>query len=118
RIRRLPHFPKLGGSDIADPMMRRVDPSLPFYPIKATASMLELAEQVRRRLPMVTQPLFVAHGRHDHAIPFAAAQELVRGVATPAVQFLPLERSYHVITLDLERERLADELGAFLEKRI
>ena len=38
RFNPVPNVPKVGGSDIADAVMRRLDPSMPAYPIKAFVS--------------------------------------------------------------------------------
>jgi carboxylesterase len=109
-------MPKPLGSDIADPAMRRRNPtrSMPFATL---ASLVDCMEHVRPRLGEVACPALVAHGRKDHTIPFACADELAARLAG-TVERMTLERSFHVLTLDLEREALFARIGDFFERHL
>jgi carboxylesterase len=114
-----PHIPKLGGeSDIADPAGRYENPTMPAMPVRALASLLDLQKVVRGELAEVRQPMFLAHARHDHTAPYACAAAILKKVGSRDVRALALERSYHVITLDLERADVARGVGDFLEERL
>lgn len=114
----LPPVPKIGGADVRDADMQKLNPSLNAFPVHALASLVELAADVRAEVPRVTTPLFVAHADHDHVAPPACARELVERVGTTDVRFLTLPRSFHIITIDVERELLADALGGFLSEKM
>jgi carboxylesterase len=116
RLLRHATIPKLFGSDIADRAMRRANPSRGM-PIGALASLLDCMEHVRARLGEIDRPALVVHARMDHTIPFAAADELAARLAGP-VERLTLERSHHVISLDVERAPLAAHLGGFFERQL
>lgn len=117
--RRLALVPKLGGgSDVRDPDMRRKNPALKVFPVHALGSLLDFTRVVRAEVAGVTVPTFVAHGRHDHTAPPACAAELVRRLGARDVKSVMLERSYHVVTIDVERDLLAEELGRFLAERM
>jgi carboxylesterase len=114
-----PHVPKLGGeSDIFDAATRYENPTMPAMPVRALRSLLDLQRQVRADLPGVTQPLFVAHARQDHTAPYACAAGILKHIGSRDVRALSLERSYHVITLDVERAEVARGVGDFLEERL
>lgn len=105
---RLARIPKLSGSDIADTVMRRDNPSAAAMPMSSLLSLLDLMEHLRPHLEEVRAPALLAHSRRDHTAPFASMEAIARGLeagGTPVKQ-LVLERSFHVITLDLEREVL------------
>lgn len=106
--------PKWGGSDIADPELRRRNPATRGMPLPALLSLLEVMETVRHHLGDVMQPAFVAHGRQDHTAPFACLEALARCLGSAEIEQLVLERSYHCITIDVEREALFERLEVFL----
>jgi carboxylesterase len=110
--------PKWGGSDIADPELRGRNPATRGMPLPALLSLLEVMETVRQHLGDVAQPAFVAHGRKDHTAPFACMEVLVRCLGSAEVEQLVLERSYHCITIDVEREALFQRLTAFLGRHL
>lgn len=110
--------PKWGGSDIADPELRRRNPATRGMPLPALFSLLEVMDTVRRHLGDVAQPAFVAHARQDHTAPFACMEVLVRCLGSKEIEQLVLERSYHCITIDMERELLFARLEAFLGRHL
>ena len=114
-----PHIPKMGGeSDIADPAGRYENPTMPAMPVRALRSLLDLQKVVRAELAQVQQPMFLAHARHDHTAPYACAAGILERIGSRDVRALALERSYHVITLDVERADVARGVGDFLEERL
>jgi carboxylesterase len=117
--RALPPLPKMGGeSDVRDAGLRAANPPMPAMPVRALASQLELQRVVRRDLAGVRVPAFVAHARKDHTAPFACAAHIMARLGSREVRGLTLEHSYHVITIDVERERLARAVGDFLDEYV
>jgi carboxylesterase len=117
---RLPHVPKVAGqSDIRDAAMRAENPTMPGIPVRALASLLELMAVVRGELGGVRVPAFVAHARQDHTAPFACAAWIQAHLTgAPEVRGMTLDRSYHVITIDEEREVLARAVGEFFDEKL
>jgi carboxylesterase len=102
-------LPKLAGSDILDRELRRLNgiaQGRAWMPLPALASLVDLGAHVRAHLHEVRLPILLAHSRNDHTVPFACMEAVAAAVGTPRrdVRRLILERSYHVITLDVERE--------------
>ena len=112
---RLPALPKLGfGPDVRDREMRRQNPELGAVPLAAVVSLAEL----RAEGPAVTTPVVIAHGRRDHTAAPACARELAARLGSRDRVLRWLERSFHIITIDVEREELAADLGRFLAERM
>ena len=108
RVRELA-LPKLAGSDIADPEMRRrngLAQGKAGMPLPALHSLVEFGDYLKTRLGEVKAPALVGHARHDHTIPFSCMDHIVRSLGSREVTQLVLERSFHVVTLDLEREQV------------
>ncbi|MSP62155.1 MAG: alpha/beta fold hydrolase [Myxococcales bacterium] len=117
RILRDGNLPKIGGSDIVDPVMRKKNPTGRGFPVRAIASLLDCMEHVAAHLGEVDRPALLAHARGDHTAPFEC-MEAIAGRLRGPVERLILERSAHVITLDVEREELFWRVGDFLERHL
>jgi carboxylesterase len=114
--RRWAVIPKVNGPDIADPVARAASPSYPALPLPAVIELLRLQATVRRELGRVTQPALLLHGRHDHSAPLANLDLLRRGLGSRQVEVRVLERSWHVVTLDYDRDEVARLAGDFLDR--
>jgi carboxylesterase len=112
--RRLPWMqrlalPKFAGPDICDPEMRAANAvaqgraAMPFLPV---LSLADLQAHLRTRLHEVKAPTLLMHARRDHTAPFACMEALQREL--PDARAIALERSFHVITLDVERQMVFD----------
>jgi carboxylesterase len=104
-----------GGSDIHDAAARRIHPSNRLMPLRAALNLIELSDQVRARLPELVQPTLVIHSRRDHRCPFGKnAEFLMNHLGCADKRLVGLEESFHVITVDSERERVAQETLDFI----
>jgi carboxylesterase len=113
--RRYAIIPKRGdGPDIADPVVRQASNSYRSMPLAAIVELLELQRVIRADLARVTQPVLLLHGRHDHSVPLANLDYLRRRIRSTWIETGVLERSWHVITLDYDRDEVARLAGDFL----
>ncbi|MEO6776816.1 MAG: alpha/beta fold hydrolase [Kofleriaceae bacterium] len=110
----LTQIPKVYGSDVRDRQVRHDNPSYRAIPIKALAQLAAFMKVTAAALDRITQPVLVVHGKHDHTAPVACAAEIAR--RTHARRTKLLERSYHLIAVDVERDIVAEEVRAFLRQ--
>jgi len=113
---RLAMLQKPNGPDVADAAMRAASRSYRMTPLAGVTELLRLQEVVRRELSRVTQPALLLHGRHDHSVPLANLELLQRGLGSPWIETGVLERSWHVITMDVERDEVGRRAADFLER--
>ncbi|MEZ2416899.1 alpha/beta hydrolase [Luteibacter sp. RCC_6_2] len=85
---------------------------LPGNPWHALAEMVKLSREVRRRLPDVVAPCFIAHAADDDVASVANADLVARRVRGP-IEMLLLADSYHMITIDRERRTLIERTADF-----
>jgi carboxylesterase len=102
-----------GPRDVADPQARAESPSYPELPLPALHQLLTLQKHTRRVLSQVRQPALIIHSRQDHTCPPSNAAILQRGLGGP-VRAVLLEDSFHVISIDVDKERVAAEVAAFV----
>jgi len=114
--RRWATIPKAGGPDIADPAVRAASRSYAAMPLAALLELLRLQAVVRAEIGRVTQPALLLHGRHDHSVPLANLELLRRKLGSKAIETHVLERSWHIVTLDYDRDEVARLVGDFLER--
>lgn len=105
------------GSDIHDTAARRVHPSCRLMPMSAPLKLLDLSLVVRPMLSQITQPALVIHSKRDHTCPLRKNVDFVmKRLASPEKRAVELEESFHVITVDSEKERVASEVVEFVER--
>jgi carboxylesterase len=103
------------GSDIHDAAARSVHPSARLMPLSAVFELLKLSAAVRPRLGRVTQPTLIIHSRRDHTCPIRRNVDFVMSHLGGAdKRAVILEESFHVITVDSEKERVASEVIDFV----
>ncbi len=90
-------------NDVSEPDAREV--AYPQWPIEPMLSLFEAQDELVDRLARVTCPTLIVTSGHDHVVPPVSSDLLAAGVAGP-VERLLLERSFHLATLDVERDTL------------
>ncbi|SDZ35065.1 carboxylesterase [Evansella caseinilytica] len=85
-------------------------------PMKTLKALQRLIEDVRNHVDMIYTPTFVAQARHDAMINPDSANIIYGQVEAELKEIKWYEESGHVITLDKERDKLHEDVYAFLEK--
>jgi carboxylesterase len=102
-------LPKLAGSDIRDPELRRrngIAQGRAGMPVRALLSLVELGAYLRDKLGDVHTPTLLVHSERDHTVPFVCMDAIAHRLGTHDYAKLVLHESFHVVTLDIERERV------------
>jgi carboxylesterase len=87
------------GSDIADPDSHEL--AYPEVPVRALVSLVQATSELD--LKAITSPVLILNSPQDHVVPPSASQIIASGVSGP-VERVSLERSFHVATLDYDRD--------------
>jgi carboxylesterase len=101
------------GSDIADPDSSET--AYPGSPLRPLLSLVEAVEALQADLPRIACPVLVMTSPQDHVVPPANSDHLAALVAGP-VERVTLERSYHVATLDYDKDLVGERAVAFVRK--
>ena len=102
------------GSDIAMPGVG--EQSYPRTPVKATASMMSMWTDVRACLDLVTCPLLLFRSATDHVVPAASSRTILGHISSDEATEHVLTRSYHVATMDYDKQTIFDESLNFFAK--
>jgi carboxylesterase len=96
------------GSDVA--MQTAAEPAYDATPLEPMLSMFEGVDEVASRLGEVRCPVLLFSSRVDHVVPPESGDLLAAGVAGP------LERSFHVATLDYDAGQIEAGSLEFVNK--
>lgn len=109
---RLPLKLKGVANDVADPSQKEL--AYDRVPTKAAASFLAYQDGVRSRLGRITCPALIFVSRQDHVVHPSNASFIAERIASPEKEVVWLERSYHVATLDFDRDLIVERTNKFI----
>ncbi len=108
-------LPKRGGSDVRDPEMRRRNPCMEVMPLAAVAELTRFQGEVDRMLPAVRTPAIAVAGGQDHTVAFSGVERLAARLGGGPARVVVLPASWHLVGIDVERDRCAEEVRRFFE---
>jgi carboxylesterase len=85
-------------------------------PLKAMASQLEGWRATADDLGKVTAPLLVLRATDDHLIDATSLGLIRAGVSSEVAEYVTLENSYHVATIDNDAELIFERSAAFIHE--
>lgn len=88
---------------------------LPGNPWPSLAEFYRLSWRVRRLLGNVRTPALVIHAKDDDVASLKNVRTVVRGISGP-VETVLLENSYHMITVDQERDLVIERTARFFNE--
>jgi carboxylesterase len=108
-------FLRRPSSDIHDGAAREVHPGTRLMPLSAAINLTELSSLTRPKLAKVVQPTLVIHSLSDHVCPYRPNIRLLnRRLGSNYKRTVSLTESFHVISVDDERDRVAREILEFI----
>ncbi len=110
-LRNLPKPPPL---DYHDPEASSDHLTYSVFPTRAIPELAVLLEEMRRVLPDISVPTLLIHSHADRGVPHKNATTILDQLGTKRAKILTVHRSGHVITLEPERERVADSIISFV----
>jgi carboxylesterase len=99
------------GSDIA--LEGVVESAYPGSPLRAALSLFAGAAEVNAELESVICPVLLFTSLQDHVVDNESSRQLVERAKGPVEQVI-LERSFHVATLDYDKDEIEARTVAFL----
>ena len=86
-------------------------------PLKGVFETEKLMKVVQQNLHKIHAPSLIIHAVEDDLASPKNAEWIVRSVSSRVVRKVLLENSYHIITMDFEKERVAQETLAFIAQQ-
>ncbi len=113
----LPYLPTIR-EDVYDPSARlRYDRrAYRWTPLAAAHSLFSHLPRLRGELGHIHCPALIVAARKDHVVPVSDGIEIYRRLGTNDRELMVLERSYHVVMKDVEREAVFERVEAFAQR--
>ncbi len=84
-------------------------------PIKAVHNLLTLIKTTKPVLSEVTCPTLIFKSEEDHVVPASSSDVLFHAISSPFKQMVSLTNSYHVASMDFDKDVIAEKTAAYIE---
>jgi carboxylesterase len=101
------------GSDIALPGVKEL--SYGMTPVPAAKALMDTVDSLASEWPKITCPVLLCNSPQDHVVAPESSEHLAAVVQGP-VERITLARSYHVATLDFDKDLIEREAVAFARR--
>lgn len=99
--------------DVKDPVAGKNYWSITDMPLSCIRSLMDLQTRVRAKLDQVTTPTLLIHSRYDSTAPYESMGYITQHISSTITETLTLENSFHLITIDYEKDLVAQKTGEF-----
>jgi carboxylesterase len=87
-----------------------------WTPLAAAHSLFEGLAELRDALASILCPTLIVCARHDHVVPVWDGLETYNGVGAEQKDLVVLERSFHAVTKDVERQVVLERVERFCRR--
>jgi carboxylesterase len=109
-------YTKFESQDIADEKNASPRPDWTKIPLQSVYQLSRMMRMSRKYLTAIKNPVLVAQSINDHRTSIKSADYIFDNIGSAIKQKLILQKSYHLITIDYEKDVLADEVISFFNK--
>jgi carboxylesterase len=107
-----PYTKKLTGPDL---LANVKTVSYDKIPIKSLSELLKFSKHLQNDLCDIYSPLMIIYPKCDHVVNNKSSIDIYNNVSSKNKRILELEKSYHIMTLDVEKEKVFREISKFLD---
>ncbi len=102
------------GSDIKDPSKKEI--AYERTPTKGAVEMVKFVSITRDKLSEIVQPTLIFKSRGDHVVPLDNAEYTLNHISSRDKKIIWLENSYHVATMDFDKDLICEESIKFVNR--
>lgn len=88
------------------------------FPSRCLHELFKVIRRTKRILPDVTVPTLIIHAREDDIVSTRNADYVENRIGSRNVRKIILENSYHMVTLDNEKDFVAEEVTGFFKDTV
>lgn len=106
---------KTNGPDIKDPEAKKKEIHYERMPTRSIYEIQKILKLVKKRLPFVMAPVLFIHAAEDHVISVQSMERCFERIGSPVKRKVILRNSYHVATMDFDKNTVQRESKTFIE---
>lgn len=103
------------GSDVKEEGVKEL--AYQQSPVKSMEQLLLLMEEVREKLSVITTPALIFSSEVDHVVPPENSTYIFESIRSEDKVLIKLEHSYHVATIDHDKELIASKCLQFMKDK-
>ena len=88
----------------------------PYFPVSLLCELQRLVRHLTKRLPAIHTPVQLIQAQEDDMTSVKNAQFIYDRIHSPMKELILLHNSYHIITVDQERDLVAQKMGEFFDR--
>ncbi len=100
------------GSDVKDPAVK--ESCYDKVPVAAAAELYRLMKTVKADIARITAPILIFSSREDHVVDTGNGPFILEHVSSTDKELVWLENSYHVATIDFDRDLIIQRCVEFI----
>lgn len=108
-----PRFIAEGAPDIKDNNTSEI--TYDRVPITAINQLLIIMEHTSKHLENISCPVLLFHSPEDHVVPAHCSNQIYNSVMSNSKKLISLENSYHVASLDYDKEKIVEHAYHFIK---
>lgn len=85
-------------------------------PIRPVYELLKFFSHLINDLPEIYVPILIIYSKKDHVIDSKSATKIYDKISSKNKSILELKKSYHILTLDIEKEKVFSETSNFIKQ--
>ncbi|WP_045521941.1 alpha/beta hydrolase [Neobacillus niacini] len=109
-----PPFVNEGEPDIKDKNVHEI--TYTKAPVRSINQLFALMAETRDKLPAVSCPVLAFRSKEDHVVPPENTNYILSNIQSEIIEVVPLYNSYHVASMDYEKEFIAEQCSFFINK--
>lgn len=96
-------------------LAKRYNVSYAQMPLVCVHQLLDIIEDTKKILPEITRPILIAQSENDHTVKVESGQYIYDHVQSEEKYLFKMNLSGHLVTLDIEHDKLFVEIENFLK---
>jgi len=109
-------YQKKADADVKDPNARKNYWSIQDMPLESIYSLTKLQHIVRQDLAKIITPSLLMHSRYDSTAPYESLNYISKHLSSKVTETVTLENSFHLITIDYEKDIVNEKVGDFFTR--
>lgn len=105
---------KAVAADLKDPEADEI--AYEYTPTNGVYEIVKLQKYVKKNLSVIKQPVLIIKSREDHLIPRINVLYTFKRISSTVKEIIWLDNSYHVATLDYDKDKIVQLSLAFIKK--
>jgi carboxylesterase len=101
------------GPDVSVRVESRVYPKVP---VSIVSELLSLFKSLKSKLHLIKTPALIIYSIQDHVVRPKSSITIYNKISSQNKHLIELKKSFHILTMDVEKEKVFEESGKFINK--